>query len=279
MGLEILHDLHGEVRRLAVAGAGLAKEDFRLRRLVPVLQKAGAELPVFSRLADLTAALADPGTEEPGEKLLELASLLQAVLYTQGVVGCSGELVPLRLTPVTGPAGTGVSYRKLKPVITALTTRGPGRYEIIKAAQEEGLFRDLRLLLPALDALDDSFTELSELVFQILRGHGRGILPVLQAGFRRDGGRGDARKLELLSAILGAEGRDLYLDALENGSVAVRVAAVRALKDLPDAEGILRALLKDRKKEIREAAEDTLQKLKPLGMVIGAIGDFLKGKG
>lgn len=277
MGLEILNELYREVRRLAVAGAPLARDDFRLRRLLPRLQKAGEDLPVLARLAALTDELVAAPAGETPRRLLELANLLHAVLYTQGETARPGEMAPLRLTPPPRRGGP-VSYRKLRPVIEALTGQGSNRLETIRQAEAEGLFADYRLLLPALAALGDSYQELAEAVFAILRGLGPGILPAVRESLDLRGGRGDARKLELISALLGRGGREIYLAALDDGSLPVKIAAVRALKDVPEEKPLLEQLARDRRKEIREAAATALRELAPLGRAARSIGGLLRAR-
>lgn len=277
MGLEILNELHGEVRRLAVAGAPLARDDFRLRRLLPRLQQAGEELPILARLAVLTRELIEAPAEETPRRLLELANLIHAVLYTQGEAACPGELKPLRLTPLPR-RGAPVPYRKLRQVCEALAGQGSSRLEAIKQAEAEGLFTDYRLLLPALAALGDLYQELSEAVFAILRDLGPGILPAVLESLDPRGGRGDARKLELISALLGRQGREIYLKALDDGTLPVKVAAVRALRDVPEEKPLLEQLTRDRRKEIREAAAETLRQLTPLGRVARSIGELLRAQ-
>jgi hypothetical protein len=66
----------------------------------------------------------------------------------------------------------GLSYgdsRVLKPLLEALTTVGSGRLEIIRDAYERGAFQDLRLIAPALAALDDTYAEIGDLVITTRR--------------------------------------------------------------------------------------------------------------
>ena len=48
----------------------------------------------------------------------------------------------------------------------------------------------------------------------------------------------------------------------------VKVAAIKALKAVPEAEPLLQDLIKDRKKEIREAATETLKQMHPFAQKI-----------
>src|SRR5207247_2520572 len=72
---------------------------------------------------------------------------------------------------------TRTTARTLKPLVEALTTTGSGRFEQVKSAVERGLFNDLRLIAPAIRALDDIYPELADLVAEkILPGYGAGIV-------------------------------------------------------------------------------------------------------
>ena len=46
-----------KARRLAIAGAAVATGDFRLKKLVPPLEQAGAKAPVFAKVAQAAAAV------------------------------------------------------------------------------------------------------------------------------------------------------------------------------------------------------------------------------
>lgn len=263
MSIETLYELDREIQRLMIAGSDLASGDFRLQRLLPQLRRDGTELPVFAKLAGLLEQVIQSQPEQSAENLLQLTSLLYAVLYTQGATGASGELKPIEVTAVSGCTDTYVPYRRLKPVIDALTIRGSGRLEIITLADQDGLFRDLRLIFPLIQALDDPYPEISNLVFEILSRYGESLLPLLTACYHPEGGKIEARELELIAAIRGDAGKELYLDAIERGSTVVKVAAIKALKVVPETESILQDLTKDRKKEIREAASEALKLLHP----------------
>ncbi|HEX7712406.1 MAG TPA: hypothetical protein VF531_00165 [Bacillota bacterium] len=268
MSIETLYELDREIGRLMIAGSDLAAGDFRLERLLPPLKQTGTQLPVFARIAGLVEQVIQSPPEQSAGNLLELTNLLHAVLYTQGEIGCPGDLEPITVTTLAGCTRTYVPYRRLRPVIEALTTKGGGRLEIISEADRDGLFQDLRLIHPLIQALDDSYPEVADLVFEILQRNGESILPLLITDYHPEGGRSDARKLELIAAIKGTGAKELYLEAVERGSTVVKVAAIKALKAVPEAEPLLQDLIKDRKKEIREAATETLKQMHPFAQKI-----------
>src|SRR5207237_578494 len=146
----VLNQVYDEARRLAVAGSVVARGDFRLKKLLPPLDQAAAKAPVFAKVAEAARAVVDGPEEASAGNLLELTSLVTAVLYTQGETGAAGELVPLETVDLGGAAAQ-TSARLLKPLLEALSKTGSGRLELVTEAHRRGAFRDLRLVKPALD--------------------------------------------------------------------------------------------------------------------------------
>lgn len=252
MSIPLFIELHSEVRRLLVAGSELAVGDFRLKKLQPQIKKAGESVPVFARVADALEKTIEPGSEKGAEKLLELANIVNAILYTQGQTGIEGELCDVKSTGLA--LSTTIPYRKLKPAIEALTTKGSGRLEIIRAAFRDGILKDLRLINPLISALEDNYSEISDLAFHALEEYGIQIVPVLKDSVDLTGGKGEGRKVNLISKLAGKAEKGFYMEALEKGSLEVKVSAITALKDLPECEAVLIELSHDKKKDIREAS-------------------------
>src|SRR4051812_19895542 len=161
MSIAVLNQVYDEARRLAVAGSVVARGDFRLKKLLPPLEQAGAKAPVFARVAEAAKAVVGGPEEAAAGNLLELASLVTAVLYTQGETGMAGALEPIETVDLGGTTAQ-TSARLLKPLLEALSSTGSGRLEIVKEAHVQGAFRDLRLVMPALNGLDDPYAEVAD---------------------------------------------------------------------------------------------------------------------
>ncbi len=201
MSIPVLIQAYDEVRRLAIAGSVVAPGDFRLKKLVPLLEQVGQKAPVFAKVAEAVKQLAESREQTSAAALLELATLVNSILYTQGETGMQGELTPLP-TVALGRPRTQASARVLKPLQEALTTTGSGRLEIIRDGYERGAFHDLRLIAPALAALDDSYAEIADLAAQkILPLFGPAIVPELQANFDPRGRGGHVRRLLLMHRL------------------------------------------------------------------------------
>lgn len=254
MSIPVLSNVYEEVRRLSIAGSVVAPGDFRLKKLVAPLEQAGQKAPVFAKVAQAVSKVVDSTDKTSAEALLELSTLVNAILYTQGDTGIEGTLEPIPTTDL-GQHVTQTSARTLKPLLEALTSTGSGRLEIIQNAYERGNFRDLRLIRPALSALDDTYAEIADFVAEkILPLYGAAILTELQSKFDQKGRGGHVRRLALMHKLDPAGTREFVKQALEEGSKEVRVAAIECLGESPEDLTFLLDQAKSRAKDVREAA-------------------------
>ncbi|WP_052339252.1 hypothetical protein [Gorillibacterium massiliense] len=260
MSVDILFDLQQETRRLFIAGSAMAAGDLRLTKILPSLRKLGESAPVFKRLADAVDELLTADWEESAAKLLELGTLLSAVLYTQGKTETAGESQPVEGTPIGFK--TDVPYRKLHPLIEALTTKGQGRLEQLRAAFEDGSFLDLRAIPAVCSALDESYSEIPDFVQEkMIPAFGRDAVPVLRSQLNLQGGKGDGRRLLLLHCQLGGSMIELVTESAVSGSPEVKIAAISILGEYPEQEPLLLELSLEKRKEVRIAVYFSLAKV------------------
>src|SRR5438093_8703322 len=123
MSIPVLIQTYDEVRRLAIAGSVVAPGDFRVNKLVHLLAQAGQKAPVFAKVGEAVSRLVGSDEKTSAAALLELTTLVNAVLYTQGETGIDGEFTPIK-TIELGRFKTQASARVLKPLQEALTTTG-----------------------------------------------------------------------------------------------------------------------------------------------------------
>jgi len=233
MSLPILDSVAEEMRRLALAGASVAPGDFRLKKLLPALEQAGAKAPVFAKVHDAAKAVVE--SKDAAGPLLDLTTLVNAIRYTQGATTVAGELTPIAITDL-GLASKQSSARTLKPLLEALTSTGSGRLEHVNDAIASGAFHDLRLVGPALGALNDPWGEIADAIAdKVLPNYGSAILPLLKAQLDLKGKTPDARRLRLLHKLDPSGARPLVLQALDDGGKEVKIAAAECLgkEDLP----------------------------------------------
>ncbi|HMK47722.1 MAG TPA: hypothetical protein VK436_13940 [Methanocella sp.] len=123
MSISIVNDVHIEIRRLAVAGSDVAIWDSRIKRLALDIRKTGETIPVFVQLADSIEPLVNSGADgDMAGKLLKAATLTNASLYTQGVVGVEGELTIPNNSDLVLP--TAASYQTISLVKEMMGERG-----------------------------------------------------------------------------------------------------------------------------------------------------------
>jgi hypothetical protein len=254
MSIPVLIETYNEARRLAIAGSIVAPGDFRLKKLVPQLEQAGKKAPVFAKVGEAVNKLVESNDKTSAAALLDLTTLITAILYTQGETGLGGELAPIK-TINLGRTRSQVSGRVLKPLREALTTTGSGRLEIIQDAFERGVCHDFRLVGPALTAIDDPHPEIAEFVAEkILPLFGQALVPELQATFDPKGKSAHVRRLLLIHQLDPESSRPFVQRSLDEGSKEVRIAAISCLGDSPEDLPFLLEQVKAKGKDVRTAA-------------------------
>lgn len=261
MSIAVLTQVYDEMRRLAIAGSVVAGGDFRLKKLIPPLEQAGAKAPVFAKVAQSVKTLVESNEQTSAQALLELCTLVNAVLYTQGETGLAGTIKPIETTDL-GPQTTQASARVLKPLLEALSTTGSGRLEIIRDSFERGAFRDLRLVKPALNAIDDVYPEISQFIGnKVLPLYGKAILPELRAKFDIKGRAGHLRRLALMHSLDPVGSREIVKQALDEGSKEIKVAAIECLGETAEDLTYLMEQAKAKAKDVRGAALKALTRV------------------
>jgi len=258
MSLALIQEAAKEVRRLAIAGSTLAVGDFRLKKLIAPLEQAGAKVPVFGQVAKSISDLVNGTEADSAAQLLTLSTLLNAILYTQGESSTAAAYEEFEVLPTTCRS-TRTSARVLKPLVQALTSSGGGRFEVIKSALERKAFNDLRLIDPAIKALDDNFPELAELVAeQILPEYGPGIVPRLKERLDLKGKKADGRRLKIMHRLDRAATVELCKTVLDDGSPEVKAYAIECLGQHEEHLPLVMEQANSKNKVVRAAALEAL---------------------
>ncbi len=254
MSIPVLIEVYDETRRLAIAGSAVAAGDFRLKKLVPPLQKSGEKAPVFAKVAQAVQAVVDSNDKTASAALLDLTILVNAILYTQGETGLAGELKPLETTDLGGQV-TQAGARVLKPLLEALSSTGSGRMELVRDAFERGTFKDLRLAKPALHAIDDPYPEIGDFIAEkILPLYGKAILPELRAKLDIKGRGGHLNRLQLMHQLDPEGSRDVIQSTLNDGSKEMKVAAIECLGTATEDLVYLMDQARAKARDVRAAA-------------------------
>ncbi|WP_316568255.1 hypothetical protein [Neobacillus sp. YIM B06451] len=274
MSIQALYELQEETKRLAIAGSSLAIGDPRVKAIIPVLKKLGERAPVFRRLSEMAETLITD-EQNSAANLLELSGLLTSVLSTMGTTGKDGELAQSE-GGIELP--TDLSWLELQPVIHALESKGYGRTEIIQEAVKSGKFRDLRLVMPFIKGLEDSYPEIGVFIAEkVLPRFGREILPYIEETFSIKGKAGDGKKLIAIHAILENEGLPFYLECLENGSPQIKEAALEILARYDEAEEAILEQTMAKRAETRRAAYTALA-ARGTAAALERLGDAVESK-
>jgi hypothetical protein len=277
MSLAVLKQTYDEVRRLAIAGSVVSANDFRLKKVVAPLEQAGQKAPVFAKVAEGVTKLLGASEQESAAALLDVSTLVNAILYTQGETGAAGELAPIASRDL-GQHQTRASARTLKPLIEALTTTGSGRLEVIKDAHERGAFRDLRLVAPALAALDDPYADIGDfMATQVLPMYGQAIVTELSERLDLKGRGGHVHRLLLMHRLDPEAARATIEWALEDGSKELRVAAIECLGSSPQDLAYLLEQAKAKAKDVRAAALRALSRCEAAEAADALRGAFRTG--
>jgi HEAT repeat protein len=276
MSIPVLEQVYDEVRRLSIAGSVVAPGDFRLKKLAPALEQAGKKAPVFAKVAQGVTGVVESTEKTSAQALLDLSTLVNAILYTQGETGLPGEIEPIETVDL-GQRQAQVSAQVLKPLLEALSTTGSGRMKVVQEAYERGAFSDLRLIPPALDAIDDPNTEIAEFIAdKVLPIYGKAILGELRAKFDPKGRGGQVRRLGSMHHFDPEGSREIVQRAVDEGSQEVRIAAIGCLGGAAGDMPVLLEMRKSRAEKVRVAAYEAIGKSDD-ERAVAALCDAVKG--
>jgi hypothetical protein len=209
---------------------------------------------VFGKVAQAVQKLIDSSPKDSAEALLELSTLVSAILYTQGETGVDGEAAPIETTDI-GVSTSATSAQMLKPLIESLTTTGSGREEIIRDAFERGVFKDLRLVRVAVKAIDDPYPPIADFVAdRVLPMYGKAIYDDLRTAYNPKAKGGQVRRLRLLHRLDGERTHELVEQALESGSADMKVAALQCLEGRQEMLSYLLEQSRAKSADVRRAA-------------------------
>jgi hypothetical protein len=252
--------LQQEINRLFIAGSKFAQNDPRLQKQAAVFGKLGEKSPVFKKIADGIENLILAESNDSSAKLLEISTLLYAVLYTQGET-VEAEQAETELNPTIPIENifTNKSYLALKPLIEALNDQKEGRMHEVKTAFRDGLFNDFRTYHLTDAALADRYAELADYIENtIIPSIGQPVLPFILNGFSYEGKTDDVRRFRILTKLGYPKIAEMIDEIFAGKSVLLQAEAVKTLSGDPDNEELLVKFASDRQKPIRLAAYEAL---------------------
>lgn len=260
MTLQPLYELKSRLEQAAIAGTGLLGEDFRLARAIEALAPLAQANKVFGKIYSEGKSLIGAPADERPIRLLDLLTLVDAVVYTQGKIGSEGEVEALQ-----GGPGEYISapYSALEPLVSALSGSGGGRWSVISTYWKEHpkYFSDFRVLPLVIKALGDNYGELSSLAYDVLKTQGKGIVPMLKEGFDPAGKREMARRVSLISELAGEEENEWFICQLDNSKKDIREELVLALGSNAENARLLIQLAGKERGKTKEAAIRAMAKM------------------
>ena len=252
MDLTPVYELRERLKTGAVAGTGLIREDFRLKRAVEAVAPLEKASPVLARIVQLSKQIMSESCEDRAGALLDALTLLDALLCTQGAVEAEGTAEPFAETEGTVGAYTeNIPYSVLSALLDALQHSGGGRYSYVVNLHKEQpqLFGDYRVRAALVEALGASYGELAEDAAGWLiedgiqnRNSFAGIRFLLEKDFDPKGKKEMARRVQVLERVDGALANDFYLKHLGAAKKEVRAALIHALRHSQENEELLLSL-------------------------------------
>ena len=257
MNLDILYKLQEQLKYSIITGSSLIREDFRLKKAVDDMAALSKLAPVFAQIETQAKSLFE--CDNPGERTLDILALVDAVLETQSGVYEKSELSDIE-------AGIGkncnYSYKMLEPVLTALTTTGSGRWEVLLNArkQDPRIFFDYRVLPKYIGGLGDSYGELAYQISRWMMEDGKMMLEPLKRGFDPMGKSEMCRRFDIIAYLAKEEGNDFYLSIIDGeASKDIRKSAIEALGYSDKNIDILLEIAKTGDKASKEKAINVLK--------------------
>jgi len=238
MDMKPVYELRDRLHAVAMAGTNLLSEDFRLKHAFEAFEPMEAASPVFAKAGQMTEQLLSPDCQKPQLALLDVLSLMDAVICTLAKVDVEGEIKSVDMIRTEQDSEriiVNAPYSQLKGLIEALTTSGSGNYAFVQNMHRSApeIFKDYRVRYAMVQALGAPYTELAEMVKEWLMEEDDSILPLLKQDFDPKGKKEMLRRLVVIKAIAGEKENAFYLQQLTDAEKDIRLELIRALGDEP----------------------------------------------
>lgn len=260
MNITPLYELRTRLKNVMIAGTNLIAEDFRLKRAVESFKPLAGIAPVFTKIDKLINELLEPERADKEMILLEVLSLLDAVLCTQAKVSVDKPISNIPKHQFNERL-KNIPYSIIRPLINALMTSGSGHFSYVEAlhTNQPELFLDYRVKLAMIQALGASYDELARLVQEWLEEESNEtIFPLLQFGFDAKGKKEMVRRVEIIDAVCGAKANDFYCSMIPKSGKNVREVLIYALRHEPKNLELLLSLAKSETGKTKNVAYSVL---------------------
>ncbi len=257
-----IFELREQLRLSAIAGAELLSENFRLKKAVGAIEPLKDAAPVFGKIYELSNDLVSGKCEDAPAALLDALALTDSVTVALAGYDVQGELEEIPIEDFSAKI-TNAPYSKLSVLINALTKSGSGQYNIVSDAVKEKseLFEDYRVKPALVKGLGASYSELADMVYEIIENMGEDMVPLLEKGFDPKGKKETIRRILLIDTLGKEKANDFYLKNIPLAEKNVKKLLVRALRhDVGNADKLIE-LISTEKGAVKDEAFYTLARL------------------
>jgi len=254
---KLLYELKFEMDRIYILGLRSAKNNSRIIRALPILEKHIGEDVAYQKLHSALKQLITPWVDSPAELLSEIYTSLSYLLRFYGETIAPGE-ERMEQEPIFNMNDIAVkqhTFLEMKSLMHALTGMGKDRVEVIRKAREEKLFDDIRTYSYLDKALADKQSDVTELVEDIIKNDiGSKILPFILSRFETNDKEENLRRLDLLCELK-YEGLDeLFEEILESDAINMQAKVIQYISNDVAYEDQLIELTESPQKLLREKA-------------------------
>lgn len=173
--LKILYSLKERLELSALANINLLEQDFKLKAVLEQLEKI--DNPVFKKIYAQTQGVL--ASENKAVDLLDLLALIDAVLLTQLPTIKDQEIT---LPTVYKTECLRINSKILESFYQSIYNSGGGRLNVLETILDDPkIIKDFRIFRGVYHGLEDSYSEIRELMAEKLGQCDKTIIPILKA--------------------------------------------------------------------------------------------------
>lgn len=264
MKVKLLYDLKKEMDRIYIKGIRTARNNTRLSKALPILEKYKDVDPAYH---DLLSALKNLVTYNSYDYTEIFATIHKSLNYLLRFNGEAIEPNEERTEQIPlchiNELCTSHSYLEMKPLIEVLSGTGKNRLEVLQKAQEDNLFDDFRIYPFLEKALGDQDSEVVSFVDNIIRNVvGDKMIPFIANHFENSDKRENLRRLDLLHEFNYEGMHELIDEILEGTATQLQNKVIDYISNDVKYEDRILALADNQQKTLREIAYKGLANLK-----------------
>ncbi|MCI7766388.1 MAG: hypothetical protein MSJ26_00165 [Oscillospiraceae bacterium] len=259
MDITTFYELRKRLYASAASGCGAVNEDFRLSRAIeafePLAQANKAFMKLYSDCKKLFTS------DSPADVLADCIALADALAVVQGGFSDPSETVPskinseMKIIPVT--------YSALSELCEKIEKCSSKLSEL--SAEEARLISDGRVLSAFIKAAGRGNVFLDDFAENVIAVWGEAVVPMLKNSIDLTDEKASGARVDYIYKATGEKENDYYISLAKNTEAPqdIRIAAIKAMENLPENSDILLELYNTEKGKIKNAALMAVLKLDP----------------